>query len=214
MLSKFFKLSIYCSILYACYLLLLLSIPYLKLKPNIEFLLTKQFVYHIDIWRWAFYLHVFSSIFIIFFGLFQFNKFFIIRLPKTHKIFGYIYVILLLFISGPGALVMSFYANGGVLAQISFVILSFLWIIFTIISVFKIYKKDFINHGKWMLRSYALTLSAVSLRFFLYLFDYFKFNIGPIESYIIVAYSSWIINLGISEILIKKKFIENLFQQS
>ena len=52
------------------------------------------------------------------------------------------------------------------------------------------------------MRSYALTLSAVSLRFFAYLFDLLNVNLGPRETYIILAYSSWMVNLIIVEVII------------
>lgn len=212
--SKSIKFVVACLILYASYLLLLLSIPYLEIKPNIEFLLTKQFVYHIDSWRWAFYIHVYSSIFVIVSGLFQFSKYLINKKPKIHRFSGYIYIIFLLLISGPGGLIMSFYANGGILAQTSFVILSSLWISFTLYAFILVKKQKYIQHGKWLLRSYALTISAVTLRFYLLLFDYFRINIGPVESYIIVAYASWIPNLIVAEILIRRGFIEKLFQKN
>lgn len=211
MISKSLKVLVAGLILYACYLLLLLSIPYLEMKPNIDFLITKQFVYHIDSWRFAFYIHVFSSIFVIFCGLFQFSAYFIQKRPKIHKIFGYIYISDLLLIAGPGGLIMSFYANGGILAQISFVTLSTLWISFTLYAFILVLKKKYIQHGQWLLRSYALTLSAVTLRFYLMLFDFFNLNIGPVESYIIVAYMSWIPNLIVAEIMIRRGFVERLF---
>lgn len=213
MISKSIKFLFTLCILYACYLLVLLSIPYLEIKPNIEFLITKQLVYHIDSWRWAFYIHVYSSILVIFCGLFQFNKYLINKQPRIHKTFGYIYVIDLLLISGPGALIMSFYANGGIPAQISFVILSICWISFTLYAFILVLRKKYIQHGKWLLRSYALTLSAVTLRFYLLLFDYFNVNLGPVESYILVAYLSWIPNLIVAEILIRRKFVEKLLNR-
>lgn len=210
MLSKSFKWIFSGLVVYASYLLALLSIPYLEMKPNIDFLLTKQFVYHIDIWRWAFYLHVFSSVFVIVSGLLQFNRWSIKRHPKIHRVSGYVYVSVLLVISGPGALVMSLYANGGFWPQLSFTLLSVLWIGFTFYALILVYKKRYIEHGKWLLRSYALTLSAVTLRFYLMIFDFFNVPLGPIESYTIVAYLSWIPNLIFAEWLIRRKFVEKL----
>lgn len=213
MFGKSLKWLFFLLVLYASYLLLLLSLPYLKLKPNIEFLLTKQLVYHIDIWRWAFYLHVFSSVFVIVSGLLQFNRWSVKRHPKIHRFCGYVYIALLLLISGPGALVMSLYANGGFWPQLSFTLLSILWIGFTLYALVLVYKKRYIEHGKWLLRSYALTLSAVTLRFYLMIFDYLDVPLGPIESYTIVAYASWIPNLVMAEILIRRKFVEKLFRE-
>lgn len=194
-------------ILYASYLLILLSLPYVVMQPNIDFLKTKQLIYHIDIWRISFYTHVFSSPIIIISGLLQFNHYIIHRKKKLHRILGYAYVITILFISGPSALIMGAYANGGYATQISFVILASVWIISTALSVYYIRKVELATHLNWMLRSYALTLSAVTLRFYAYLFDVVNLNLPPKETYILLSYISWIPNLIVVELLIRfKKF--------
>ncbi|MGV3630011.1 MAG: DUF2306 domain-containing protein [Bacteroidota bacterium] len=213
MVSKSLKWLFFALVAYASYLLVLLSLPYLAMKPDIDFLLTKQFVYHIDIWRWSFYVHVFSSAFVIISGLLQFNRWTIRSYPKIHKVSGYVYVSCLLLISGPGALIMSLYANGGFWPQLSFTLLSVLWIGFTLYALILVYKKRYVDHGNWLLRSYALTLSAVTLRFYLMIFDFLDVPLGPIESYTIVAYASWIPNLIFAEILIRRGFVEKLFKE-
>jgi hypothetical protein len=189
-------------IMYASYLLILLTLPYIYFERNVEFLGTKQLIYHIDIWRWSFYIHVFSSPIVILVGLFQFNRWIISNKPKLHRILGYTYVIVVLLISGPAAMVMSFYANGGRLAQTSFILLSFGWIIFTGLSLIKAKKGNYLSHAKWNIRSYALTLSAVTLRFYGYLFAIFRVDLPPKETYILLAFLGWIPNLIIAELLI------------
>jgi hypothetical protein len=98
---------------------------------------------------------------------------------------------------------MSLWANGGRIAQLSFVLLSILWILYTFLAYHHVKKGSIDRHAKWMLRSYALTLSAVTLRFYAYLFDVFNLDLGPKETYILLAYIAWIPNLLIAEILIK-----------
>lgn len=190
------------AILYGSYLLVLLSLPYIHFEPNVEFLGTKQLIYHIDLWRISFYVHVFSSPIVILAGLLQFNRWILSKYPKLHRGMGYAYVVTVLLISGPSALVMSFYANGGRVSQTSFVLLSFFWIISTIMAFVKIKQGDFLAHTKWNIRSYALTLSAVTLRFYAYTFDVFEVRMGPKETYILLAYLSWIPNLIIAQFLI------------
>lgn len=202
--------TLFVCILYASYLLILLSLPYIDFIPDIEFLLTKQLIYHIKIWRFSFYTHVFSSSFIILAGLFQFNRYVIHRKPKLHKSLGYIYILLVLLVSGPAALVMSLYANGGIWAQISFTLLSVIWIYSTAYSFYAISKGKIETHANWLLRSYSLTLSAVTLRFYAYLFDVFNVPIPPQETYILLTWISWIPNLLIAELLIKKGYIRSL----
>ncbi len=130
-----------------------------------------------------------------------------------HKTLGITYIIVLLFITGPAAFIMSLYATGGRITQTSFTLLSILWIGFTYIAYLKIRRRTILSHVKWMIRSYALTLSAVTLRLYAFLFDYFNVDIGPKETYTILAYASWIPNLILAEILIRWKYPEYLMKK-
>ncbi|MDF3025734.1 MAG: hypothetical protein K0S23_41 [Fluviicola sp.] len=197
-------------ILYASYLLLLLSLPYLEMRRGVDFLKTKQLIYHIKHWRYSFYIHVFSSILIITSGLFQFSKTILNKYARIHRISGAVYLLATLLISGPAALVMSFYANGGYPAQASFVILSVLWLGSTFLAYYFVRKKNYEAHGKWMVRSYALTLSAVSLRLYSYLFNVFHLTMNPVDLYILLSWMSWLPNLFIAEILIKRGLVKRL----
>ncbi len=212
LLYQFINSAAFLAIAYASYLLILLSLPYIHFEPNVEFLGTKQWIYHIDLWRISFYVHVFSSPIVIISGLLQFNKWILRKHPTWHKAMGYAYVVTVLLISGPAALVMSFYANGGRIAQTSFVLLSILWISTTFLSYWKVKKGDFLAHAKWNIRSYALTLSAVTLRFYGYLFDVFELQLGPKETYTLLAYISWIPNLVIAELLIIAGYARSLMR--
>lgn len=210
--KRFISILVFLVILYASYLLILLSLPYIYFKPGVEFLKTKQLIYHIDIWRYSFYIHVFSSPLIILSGLLQFNRYLIHQKKKVHRILGYVYIIVLLVISGPAAVVMAFYANGGYVSQVSFVVLSILWILFTLMAFYFIKQGKTEAHVKWMIRSYALTLSAVTLRFYAYIFDIFGLTLGPKETYWLLAYLSWIPNLLVAEILIWFKYHQYLLR--
>ena len=213
LIREFSNVSAFLLIAYASYLLILLSLPYLSFQRDIEFLETKQLVYHIKWWRYSFYFHVFSSPIVIITGLLQFNRLLIERFPTLHRLIGYTYITFTLLISAPSALIMAFYANSGYPAQISFVILSILWIIFTALALLKAKNGKYEKHVKWAMRSYALTLSAVTLRFYAYLFDVFNVSIPPRESYILLSYLSWIPNLLLVEILIRLKYVDYLLKR-
>ena len=209
-LRSFLNVAVLVTISYASYLLVLLSLPYIHFEKNVDFLETKQLIYHIKPWRYSFYIHVFASPIVIIGGILQFNRWIMRKYTGIHRKVGYVYILTVLLVSGPSAFIMSLYATGGYLAQISFVTLTLLWIAFTF-QAFRLAKKgDYENHVKWMIRSYALTLSAVSLRFYAYLFDYFNVDISPRETYIILAYMSWIPNLLFSEFLIQKGYVKYL----
>lgn len=209
-LRGFINLCIFVAISYASYLLVLLSLPYIHFKKNVAFLETKQLIYHIKPWRYSFYIHVFSSPIIIICGLLQFNRWIMLNHSGVHRKIGYMYILTLLLVSGPSAFIMSLYATGGYVTQVSFVTLTILWILFTLQALRVAKKGDYQSHVKWILRSYALTLSAVTLRFYAYLFDYFNVDISPRETYIIIAYMSWIPNLIFTEFLIRKGYVKYL----
>jgi hypothetical protein len=110
---------------------------------------------------------------------------------------------LVLGISGPGGLIMGFYANGGWPARISFIILSFLWIGFTAYAFLLARKKEFFLHSDYMIRSYSLTLSAITLRIYAFLLPS-VILLEPHTAYRLIAWLSWIPNLVIAEIIIRK----------
>lgn len=212
-LSNSVNVIAFVAILYASYLLILLSLPYTAFEKNIDFLKTKQLIYHIDVWRVSFYIHVFTSPIVILSGLFQFNRRILHRFPQFHRWTGITYVSVIVLISGPAAMVMSFYANGGYISQVSFVMLSAFWIITTLMAFLKAKKSDFESHIRWNIRSYALTLSAVTLRFYAYMFDVFKFQLPPKETYILLSYLSWIPNLIFAEIFIRLGYVKYLLKK-
>lgn len=183
------------------FLMLRIILPYHTLETDIGFLQLKQAYIHIDVWRIAFFTHVFTSMLVLFAGFSQFSKLLLKRNPLLHRRLGYLYVINIMFVTGPSGLIMSFYANGGMGSIIGFILLSVLWIGSTGIALYKAVKKDFVAHRAFMIRSYALTLSALTLRAWKVLFAEFT-DIGPMDRYRIIAWLGWGLNLIIAEIII------------
>lgn len=188
-----------------------LSYAYLNFEPYFSFLETKQLSYRLTHWRISFYLHVFSSSLLLICGALQFVPFVLSRYRKAHKISGYIYMIILLVISGPSAMIMSLYANGGIAAQASFIILSTFWYVFTLISLYKVYQKDYIAHAHFLLRSFLLTCSALTLRLYAMILSYAHIEAMPREKYILIAWLSWVPNLLIAEWIIQSGLIKKIY---
>lgn len=198
---------------YAAWLMLMLTLPYTALRPGIDFLKTKTNIYYFAPWRWSFYIHVFTGFAALIAGFTQFSGYVVRKAPGLHRWMGYVYLIDVLLITGPAALFMSFYANGGIAARTSFVLQSSAWLIFTAIAWQRVMKKRFITHGEWMLRSYALALGAISLRTYAALLSYMAVDMRPVDRYILIAWSSWIPNLIVAEILIRGGFIKGLLKR-
>jgi len=67
-------------------------------------------------------------------------------------------------LTGPSGLIMGLLANGGWLSMTSFTMLAILWWYFTYMAYVKVKQKVYTLHQKYMIRSYALTLSAITFR--------------------------------------------------
>ena len=185
------------------FLMLRIIFIYIPVKNDAGFLQLKQEYIHITEWRVAFFTHVFTSILVLVAGFTQFSKKFLKQQPKLHRTVGYIYVINILMVTGPSGLLMSFYANGGVSSQTAFVLLSVFWMGFTAMALYKAIKKDFKAHRIFMIRSFALTLSAITLRCWKVLLVNFT-DIQPMDRYRIIAWLGWTLNLIIAEWIIYK----------
>jgi len=175
-------------------------------KPDFTsgFLADKQAIFD-GIFKYGLYAHIVSAPTVLFAGLLQFNRKLRERFLKFHKLLGRIYIFLILFVAAPGGLIMAFYAFGGILATINFIILAILWWIFTFIAFKKIRNKEIILHQKYMTRSMILTISAILFRF--YSFVGAQFGFGGEAFYVFIVFMSWIPNLLIFEIwnLLKNK---------
>jgi hypothetical protein len=75
--------------------------------------------------------------------------------------------------------------------------------------IIKAKKLDFKSHKNYMIRSYALTLSAITLRAWKFLImNLFEFP--PMDVYRTVAWLGWGLNLIIAEYFIFKKRVEKV----
>jgi hypothetical protein len=178
-----------------------ITMSYIPYNTDVGFLRIKQEYISIDQWRVAFFIHVYASIWVLFAGFTQFSKRLLKTRPTLHRTMGYIYVVDVLLITGPAGLLMGFYANGGIPSRIAFVTLAVLWIFFTAMALLKARQKDFKSHRRYMIRSYALTLSAITLRAWKYGITN-TMELPPMDVYRAVAWLGFVPNLIIAEWLI------------
>lgn len=184
------------------FLMLRILFIYIPVKNDVGFLQLKQNYIHITAWRTAFFTHVFSSILVLLAGFTQFSKKLLKLKPRLHRSLGYLYVIDILLITGPAGLLMSFYANGGISSRIGFILLSVLWIGCTALALYHAIKKNFKEHRNFMIRSFSLTLSAITLRSWKVILAAFT-DIPPMDRYRIIAWLGWTLNLIFAELLIR-----------
>ena len=197
------SLLVYLLLCAAAFLMLKGIVQYFPMRDDIGFLRFKQSYLHIKIWKIAFYTHVFTSILTLLAGFTQFSGDVLRTHKKVHRFIGKLYVCAVLFINFPSGMVMAVYANGGITSKIAFVILDSLWFWFTLKAFIEIKNKRVIAHKQFMMRSYALTLSAVTLRTWQYILSH-SFVIDAAILYKIDAWMGFVPNLIFAEWLIKR----------
>lgn len=146
------------------FLMLQLVLGYTSFDDHVGFLREKQAYLHLPVWKAAFYVHVFTSILTLTAGFTQFSAGMLARHRRLHRILGRVYVFNILCINFPAGLIMAIYANGHLPSKIAFTLLDSLWFCFTLKAVLEARRGRIQQHSDYMLRSYALTLSALTLR--------------------------------------------------
>ena len=189
----------------ACFLMLRTIIGYMGFKDDVQFLALKQAYIHNPVWKTAFYIHVFSAVVALLAGFTQFSKEILRDNPKLHRLIGKIYVVNILCINFPVGLIMGFYANGGLIGKAAFLTLDVLWFTFTLKAYTSVRNRRFVEHKNYMIRSYALTFSAFTLRSWKFILSNLFPGFPLPELYLIDSWLGFLPNLAVAEILIRSK---------
>lgn len=175
-------------------------VRYYPMNDNVGFLQFKQAYIHILLWKIAFYTHVFTAIFALLAGFTQFSNSILKKRKNIHRLIGKIYAYDI-FINFPIAMVMAVYANGQLPGKTAFIVLDCLWLYFTYKALIEVKKGNIKAHKENMLRSFALTFSAVTLRTWKIIILSFVY-LDPTHLYMIQAWLGFIPNLLFAEWLI------------
>jgi len=202
-LKKWAVVAIITAFIYFAYLMFLITWQYVPFNLEVSFL---QFKEQISWWHYraVFFTHVYTSIFILILGFFQFFSTLRVRFPRIHKNLGKAYIGLVLFLSAPSGLIMGYYGNGGIVTQFSFCLQAILWFFFTFLAFYYVKRGDYFKHFTFMVLSYALTLSAISLRLFKWIIVS-VWHLPPMDTYKIVVWLGWIFNVVVAILIIARK---------
>ena len=129
-------------------------------------------------------------------GAVQVNRRIRSRFLYLHRWLGTGYAVAVL-LAGTAALAMAPSSLGGMVTHLGFGGLGVCWLVTTILAVRSILRLDIAAHRRWMYRSYALTLAAVTLRIYMPLS--FALGIGFEDAYRVVSWLCWVPNLVIVE---------------
>lgn len=120
------------------------------------------------------------------------------RVPALHRWMGRVYVTAC-FVGGAAGGAIAMFTTAGTIAGLGFLLLAVFWIAFTGLALRAVLKRDFETHRRFMVRSFALTFAAVTLR--IYLPIGLELNDGGfLLPYTIIAWVSWVPNLLVAEI--------------
>ncbi len=186
-------------------LLSVLTFEYFSFRTDINFLLAKKGFIHNILWMSAFYMHISGSLVALAVAPFLFVPYWRKKYLQTHRKLGKAYVFCILVIGSPSGLYMAFFANGGFWSQVAFTILSFLWAGSTFLAYKYIRQGNVLAHQRWMLRSFALTFSAVMLRLWVRILSKDLADIVELDPQTIVvatAWLSWMPNIIVGEVIL------------
>jgi uncharacterized membrane protein len=147
----------------------------------------------------AIHAHIFGSAVALIIGPFQFWTRLRNERPQLHRWLGRCYLLIGVGIGGSAGLFMAFHAFGGLPARLGFGVLAVLWLYTGYRAYRAIRARDITSHRRWMVRNFALTFAAVTLR--LYLPSAMASGIAFELAYPVIAWLCWVPNLLATEVL-------------
>lgn len=143
------------------------------------------------------YTHVFASVIALVLGPFQLSA----RLRSAHlglhRWMGRLYLGVGVLVGGLAGLFMAFHAYGGLVSRLGFGSLAVAWLYTGLRAWLAIRSGDTASHRRWMVRNFALTFAAVTLRLWL---PAAVVSGVPFElAYPVIAWLCWLPNLVVAE---------------
>ena len=154
-------------------------------------------------WKIGFYFHIFSGGIAILIGWVQFNINILKNRMNLHRAIGKIYIVTALICSFFG-LFIGFWATGGLFAQLGFSAGAIIFFFSTLKGYKLIRNRQIVNHQQMMVYSYAMCLGAINLRLFMTILMFIIDDYNSV--YKIIAWMSWIPNLGIAYLINQQNF--------
>ena len=161
------------------------------------------------------FVHAFAGGIALLLGPFQFLDGFRKRRPVVHRWMGRIYLVSIL-IGGLSAFIIAPGMISGLVGEVGLISLAVLWMWTGWNAYSSIRKGDVKSHREWMIRSFALTFAAATLRLWLgtliatqlpFLQTRYSgdFDALFVEVYRVVMWLSWVPNLIVAEMIIQRR---------
>jgi hypothetical protein len=121
--------------------------------------------------------------------------------PALHRRTGRIYASSCV-IGAVSGFVLALGSSAGPIASVGFGSLAVVWLHATCLGWHRAMTGQFVSHRRWMIRSWALTLAAVTLRIYIPLFE--VAGLPELPSYRAISFLCWIPNLLVAEFLLRR----------
>jgi len=181
----FFKMLFWLPVTVFSLLLIYNTVPYFSFSKNFSFIEERSLLFENGVYHSSFYIHIFAGAFCILTALVQFSRIVLKKAKAIHRWSGRVYVFVVLFLGAPTGLYLSFFAKG------------------SIYGLNTILKKNVLAHKVWMIRSYAMTMTAVTFR--VYHIVFYLLGWDHLKNYELSLWISVLGNMLIAEWIIYRK---------
>ena len=199
----FFKLLFWLPVVIFSLLLVYNTIPYFSFDKEFSFIKERSLLFQNKLYNASFYVHIFAGMICISAALVQFSKVILKKARPIHRWSGRIYVFVVLFLGAPTGLYMSFFAKGSFWERALFMFMAIFWFFTTLNGLNSILKKNVLAHKIWMIRSYAMAMTAVTFR--VYHLVFYLLDWDHLKNYEISLWISVMGNMLVAEWIIFRK---------
>jgi len=144
--------------------------------------------------------HVAGAATALLIGPVQFSSVLRSRVRELHRWLGRVYVVSCL-VGGAAGFVLALGASTGWISTLGFGSLAILWIVATSLAWRRAMQRHFAEHRAWMIRSFAMTFAAVTLRLYLPLLP--LLGIAFKDGYRAISFISWVPNVLAAELYLR-----------
>lgn len=187
------------------------TLPYFSFNKQFSFIEERSILFQNSIYSASFYIHIFAGAVCISTALIQFSRYLLKKSKAIHRRSGKLYVFVVLILGAPTGLYMSFFAKGSIWERSLFLFMAVFWFITTLKGLTAIHKKNIVGHKVWMIRSYAMTMTAVTFR--IYHIIFFLLDWNHLENYELSLWISVVGNMLFAEWVIfrqSKRYLRGL----
>lgn len=173
-----------------------ISARYFSPTPPFPAEILKQRIAAHDPWLLV---HIVGGVFALATGPFQFSRRLRLRYVALHRWLGRFYLIMVAMGATAGFRI-ALESFGGLPSHFGFGMLAVLWLITAAMAYRRALQRRWQSHREWMVRNFALTFAAVTLRLWLpFMAGWLRIPFEP--AYVTISWLCWVPNLLVAEVL-------------